>query len=127
MLKIGNLLPHNPFRGDFFGDSNSITIDNFFSSPNSGLFGYLLEGKIHQLHIKGIAKGTERFGGIIGRANYSTILFCDNFASVGGTGQIGGIVGLSSGMSEISYCSNYGSVTGSSHFVGGIIGRDSNA
>ena len=67
-------------------------------------------------------EGKEETGGIAGRAN-GNISNCENHAIVNGSYYVGGIVGIcfDSGNS-ITSCANYGEITGTEHFVGGIIG-----
>lgn len=67
-------------------------------------------------------EGKEETGGIAGRAN-GNISNCENHAIVNGLHSVGGIVGIcfDSGNS-ITSCANYGEITGTEHFVGGIIG-----
>mgnify|MGYP000187502477 CR=1 FL=1 len=67
-------------------------------------------------------EGKYETGGIAGRAN-GNISNCENHAIVKGLHSVGGIVGIcfDSGNS-ITSCANYGEITGTDQFVGGIIG-----
>lgn len=63
-----------------------------------------------------------RTGGIVGysRGNISN---CENYATVNGNEEVGGICGrFDSSKDAITSCANYGSVVGTDDYVGGIIG-----
>ena len=68
-------------------------------------------------------EGKEDVGGIAGRAS-GDIGNCENHAMVNGANSVGGIVGdyRESGKSIIS-CANYGVLTGTGNYVGGIAGN----
>lgn len=63
-------------------------------------------------------------GGVVGYGSGVTIISCTNYASVTGTGYLGGVVGSASSSAGCGYSNlvNYGDVTGSSTYVGGIQG-----
>ena len=67
-------------------------------------------------------EGKEETGGIAGRAN-GNISNCENHAIVNGSYYVGGIVGICfDSENSITSCANYGAITGTDQFVGGIIG-----
>ena len=67
-------------------------------------------------------EGKYETGGIAGRAN-GNISNCENHAIVNGLHSVGGIVGICfDSENSITSCANYGAITGTDQFVGGIIG-----
>ena len=67
-------------------------------------------------------EGQYETGGIAGRAN-GNISNCENHAIVKGLHSVGGIVGICfDSENSITSCANYGEITGTEDFVGGIIG-----
>ena len=67
-------------------------------------------------------EGQYETGGIAGRAN-GNISNCENHAIVNGLHSVGGIVGICfDSENSITSCANYGAITGTDQFVGGIIG-----
>ena len=67
-------------------------------------------------------EGKYETGGIAGRAN-GNISNCENHAIVKGLHSVGGIVGICfDSENSITSCANYGEITGTEDFVGGIIG-----
>ena len=67
-------------------------------------------------------EGKYETGGIAGRAN-GNISNCENHAIVKGLHSVGGIVGICfDSENSITSCANYGAITGTDQFVGGIIG-----
>ncbi|MBR0326792.1 MAG: hypothetical protein IIX09_03220 [Clostridia bacterium] len=56
-------------------------------------------------------------------ANISKCVNYGNVTSKTGNGYIGGVVGRISGAGTISECANFGTVTGSSAIVGGVLGQ----
>lgn len=89
-----------------------------------GIVGYnfgTVEGCQNSAKVTGVSK----VGGIVGYNNRDNdtqafVSDCTNTEAVSGTTEVGGIAGYSYG--NISGCSNSGSVTGSSNYVGGIAG-----
>ena len=118
----------------FFGDAadcriKNITFDNAKVKGNDNCSTGILAGSAGSCVIENIkttgncsVEGNYETGGIAGRAN-GNISNCENHAIVNGYYYVGGIVGISfdSGNS-ITSCANYGEITGTEHFVGGIIG-----
>ena len=107
----------------------NITFDNAKVKGNDNRSTGILAGYAGSCVIENIkttgncsVEGKEETGGIAGRAN-GNISNCENHAIVNGLHSVGGIVGIcfDSGNS-ITSCANYGEITGTEHFVGGIIG-----
>ena len=68
-------------------------------------------------------EGNRYVGGIAGDAGDNNIGNCENHAMVKGKDFVGGIVGdYTQSDKSITSCANYGDVTGSGEFVGGIAG-----
>ena len=107
----------------------NITFDNAKVKGNENCSTGILAGYAGSCVIENIkttencsVEGKEETGGIAGRAN-GNISNCENHAIVNGSYYVGGIVGncFDSGNS-ITSCANYGEITGTEDFVGGIIG-----
>ena len=107
----------------------NITFDNAKVKGNDNCSTGILAGYAGSCVIENIkttgncsVEGKYETGGIAGRAN-GNISNCENHAIVKGLHSVGGIVGIcfDSGNS-ITSCANYGEITGTEHFVGGIIG-----
>lgn len=122
-----------PFNGHF--DGNGHTITNLkITRPdknNVGFFGYVLDGSVEKLTVKGNVIGNANVGGIAGYS-LAGITNCTSFVDVIGGYCVGGIIGNSSedliNNSLKCYgfalsCHNYGNVEGTDN-VGGIIGYD---
>ena len=107
----------------------NITFDNARVKGNDNSSTGILAGYAGSCVIENIkttgncsVEGNYDTGGIAGRAN-GNISNCENHAIVKGLHSVGGIVGIcfDSGNS-ITSCANYGEITGTEDFVGGIIG-----
>ena len=107
----------------------NITFDNAKVKGNENCSTGILAGYAGSCVIENIkttencsVEGQYETGGIAGRAN-GNISNCENHAIVKGLHSVGGIVGIcfDSGNS-ITSCANYGAITGTDQFVGGIIG-----
>ena len=107
----------------------NITFDNAKVKGNDNCSTGILAGYAGSCVIENIkttencsVEGQYETGGIAGRAN-GNISNCENHAIVNGLHSVGGIVGIcfDSGNS-ITSCANYGAITGTEDFVGGIIG-----
>ena len=107
----------------------NITFDNAKVKGNENCSTGILAGYAGSCVIENIkttgncsVEGQYETGGIAGRAN-GNISNCENHAIVNGSYYVGGIVGncFDSGNS-ITSCANYGEITGTEDFVGGIIG-----
>ncbi|MBP3413559.1 MAG: hypothetical protein J6K89_09905, partial [Oscillospiraceae bacterium] len=113
------------FAGTFEGDGHviknlSVSAGNYYV----GFFGDLNGATVRNLGIdSGMVMGESKVAGLAGviRSNV-TITNCYNKASVCGKSSVGGMVGMSSGASNvIDSCYNAGSVGGNSS-AGGILG-----
>ena len=107
----------------------NITFDNAKVKGNDNCSTGILAGYARSCVIENIkttencsVEGQYETGGIAGGAN-GNISNCENHAIVNGSYYVGGIVGncFDSGNS-ITSCANYGAITGTDQFVGGIIG-----
>ena len=118
----------------FFGDAadcriKNITFDNAKVKGNDNCSTGILAGYAGSCVIENIkttencsVEGKEETGGIAGRAN-GNISNCENHAIVNGSYYVGGIVGICfDSENSITSCANYGAITGTDQFVGGIIG-----
>ena len=73
--------------------------------------------------IDSFVQGSSNVGGVVGRADVSTITNCYNTGTVEGIANfVGGVVGDVANSSTITNCYNTGSVSGASDAVGGVAG-----
>ena len=118
----------------FFGHAadcriKNITFDNAKVKGNDNCSTGILAGCAGSCVIENIkttgncsVEGKYETGGIAGRAN-GNISNCENHAIVKGLHSVGGIVGICfDSENSITSCANYGEITGTEDFVGGIIG-----
>ena len=107
----------------------NITFDNAKVKGNDNSSTGILAGYAGSCVIENIkttgncsVEGKYETGGIAGRAN-GNISNCENHAIVKGLHSVGGIVGICfDSENSITSCANYGEITGTDQFVGGIIG-----
>ena len=107
----------------------NITFDNAKVKGNDNCSTGILAGCAGSCVIENIkttgncsVEGKYETGGIAGRAN-GNISNCENHAIVKGSYYVGGIVGICfDSENSITSCANYGEITGTEDFVGGIIG-----
>ena len=107
----------------------NITFDNAKVKGNDNCSTGILAGCAGSCVIENIkttgncsVEGNYDTGGIAGRAN-GNISNCENHAIVKGLHSVGGIVGICfDSENSITSCANYGEITGTEDFVGGIIG-----
>ena len=107
----------------------NITFDNAKVKGNDNCSTGILAGYVRSCVIENIkttencsVEGQYETGGIAGGAN-GNISNCENHAIVNGSYYVGGIVGnCFDSENSITSCANYGEITGTEHFVGGIIG-----
>ena len=107
----------------------NITFDNAKVKGNDNSSTGILAGCAGSCVIENIkttgncsVEGKYETGGIAGRAN-GNISNCENHAIVKGLHSVGGIVGICfDSENSITSCANYGEITGTEDFVGGIIG-----
>ena len=107
----------------------NITFDNAKVKGNDNCSTGILAGYVRSCVIENIkttencsVEGQYETGGIAGGAN-GNISNCENHAIVNGSYYVGGIVGICfDSENSITSCANYGAITGTDQFVGGIIG-----
>ena len=107
----------------------NITFDNAKVKGNDNCSTGILAGCAGSCVIENIkttencsVEGQYETGGIAGGAN-GNISNCENHAIVKGLHSVGGIVGICfDSENSITSCANYGEITGTEDFVGGIIG-----
>ena len=107
----------------------NITFDNAKVKGNDNCSTGILAGYVRSCVIENIkttencsVEGQYETGGIAGGAN-GNISNCENHAIVKGLHSVGGIVGICfDSENSITSCANYGEITGTEDFVGGIIG-----
>ena len=107
----------------------NITFDNAKVKGNDKSSTGILAGYARSCVIENIkttencsVEGQSETGGIAGGAN-GNISNCENHAIVNGLHSVGGIVGICfDSENSITSCANYGEITGTEDFVGGIIG-----
>ncbi len=124
-VPIGN--DRNHFCGTFDGNEHVIynLRINDSGNPNQGLFGYIGESDassfISNLVLSNVMIiGSYGVGGIAGYSyGYCRITNCDVYGKIGGSSEVGGIIGFSVG--DILRCNNFAQVTGQ-RTVGGIAG-----
>lgn len=118
---------NRPFKGFFNGNGktiSNITINNL-SNNYIGVFGYVsAPGSIEKLNVSNSTfTGNQYVGGIVGYNNGGQIKYCYNSTvAVSGDNSVGGIAGYSS--AYITQSSHSGSVSGSGHKIGGIVGEN---
>ena len=130
-----------PFKGIFNGNNHTIYNLNMYRHESvGGIFGYIENAVISDLHVKGNISAIEYVGGIAGNAIASTISRCSFEGTVEArvihmertNGRyVGGIVGNMSNLSLVEHCSVNGTVQslGSLHsaaihsYLGGIAGN----
>jgi hypothetical protein len=131
----------SPFTGTF--DGKDFTISNLqITVPGgaeySGLFGYVYQGELSNIHITSLLVGVNGnwyVGGVCGYNEGGTITNCSNNAKITGTGTaatlnmaIGGVCGLNDG-GKIVNCSNTAEVNligGTINSIGGVCGYNYN-
>ena len=111
------------------GSIKNITFDNAKVKSTGDYCTGILVGKAGSCieNIKTLAncsvEGEDYVGGIAGEVKGNNIGNCENHAMVKGARIVGGIIGYYEGSdNSITSCANYGVVTGSGYFVGGIAG-----
>ena len=120
------------YTGTF--DGNGKTISGLYINSSSdnyqGLFGYLSTdgdntGTVKDLTVSGNVSGYWYVGGVVGYNNGGTVTGCifSGSGEVSGSEDVGGVVGRNDG--SVINCYNTGSVTGvtgSTDYVGGVVG-----
>lgn len=119
------------FCGRFDGNGYEIRgVDISISEGrNVAFFGFLLDGVIENLALRGTVCSTAAEGqvsGFVGGTNGGVIRNCKNYIDVSGTRYVGGFVGFYAVAAdktlEVTECCNYGNITGTGNAIGGILG-----
>ncbi|MCH5148379.1 MAG: hypothetical protein J1G05_03320 [Clostridiales bacterium] len=115
------------FTGTFDGADHTISGLYIDSTEGwQGLFGYVENGTIKNLTVKGTVSGKGYVGGIVGYFDVGTIEMCSFEGAVkGGSSSqpIGGIAGYNRS-GTITKCSNRGEVSCWNEYAGGIVGQN---
>ena len=113
-----------PFRGNFNGNSKTITVNASLSGVDYvGLFGYMDAGSISNLTVTGTVTGRHYVGGVVGCAQeVSFIGTITSRVTVTGNNYVGGIVGYIKGGTVGTVTKESGAVSGAL-YVGGIFGE----
>ena len=93
------------------------------SGKNLGLFGYVENGAVESLTVKGSVYGSGNVAGIVGYLSEGNVINCGNNADVTGSSAVAGVVGYVGGASSVSGCYNSGSITGTTGYIGGVTGQ----
>ena len=120
---IGN--ETNRFKGTFNGENHVVSglFISDSSGKNLGLFGYVENGAVESLTVKGSVYGSGNVAGIVGYLSEGNVINCGNNADVTGSSAVAGVVGYVGGASSVSGCYNSGSVTGTTGYIGGVTGQ----
>ena len=119
------------YTGTFDGNDHTITLTTKFSSGSYALFYQVSGATIRNLTVDGSVTSSKStssgIAGIVGSVytNGVTIENCVNKADITGVDYVGGIVGkimTVKGAVNITNCRNEGTITGTSTYVGGIVG-----
>ncbi len=102
-------------HGDISGNTNVGGIAGALSD-----IGYVIENCKNYGNIS----GNDIVGGIAGKCYGVGFTNCSNYGDISGTYYAGGIVAFGADLS-ISNCKNYGAVSSDSHYIGGILGVNS--
>ena len=111
-----------PFSGTFDGNYHVVSGLYVNSDSNAGFFGYVKNGNIKNLVVRGNVTGKENVGGIVGNVGGGDIVNCGNEADVSGGRFIGGVAGYVSGTASVDGCYNTASVNASTGYIGGVVG-----
>lgn len=104
------------FKGIYNGNNKNISnLTVSIEHNKSGLFAYIVEGKVQRLGIESGNIQGPTAGAIVAYARKTTIEHCYNKASLLGTADVGGIIGDGGLNCTISYCYNAGNITGTDY------------
>lgn len=110
-----------PFKGHF--DGNGKTISNLYISNKAdyqALFGCINSAEVKGVTVEGSVKGRIQVAGIVAYSTKGTIYNCTNKATIVAetvsTSEyfhcVGGIVGITENSTDVNYCTNSGTVSG---------------
>lgn len=114
----------NAFTGKLDGQGYQIqNIKINAAGDYQGLFGYVGRvGVVENVVLTGEITGGKYVGGIAGMTGIGAkVLHCENRASLKGDSYVGGVVGRLNTSGSISECINYGTVSGGGS-TGGVVG-----
>ncbi|HRP02823.1 MAG TPA: GLUG motif-containing protein, partial [Candidatus Kapabacteria bacterium] len=115
------------FTGNYNGQN--YTISNLYIKRESadyiGLFGYSAGTITHLGILNSFIKGRYYVGGVVGQNNNS-ISYCFNYGIISGSLGVGGITGYNY-WSNISNSFSRGSVSGNGNSIGGLVGLNNSA
>ncbi|MFI3228226.1 MAG: S-layer homology domain-containing protein [Clostridia bacterium] len=128
---IGSNGNSTAFKGTFNGNGHTVSgVYINISSGYQGLFGNVSDATIKNITVSGSISGGQYVGGIVGRADSSTIFNATNLATVvstyndTGNAMVGGIVGRLMISGTVINCANFGDVTATDgKYVGGVVGE----
>ena len=117
------------FGSAYNGSIKNITFDNAKVKSTGEYYTGILAGGVNSYIIENIktldnctVEGNLNIGGIAGVAS-GIISNCENHAEVKGKASLGGILGMYfDPENSITSCANYGAVTGTGSYVGGMVG-----
>ncbi len=99
---------------------------NITGSQNVGaIIGYLKYGIANTNYSTGYISGTDNVGGVIGYIENAVVTNSYSDCAVNGVNYVGGLIGYSKGTTNahlVSYSYSTGSVSGTSSYVGGLVG-----
>ena len=118
------------FTGKFYGFGHEVMNLVDTNNPNNsykGLFGYTDGAVLDGVTVSGTAKGNSGYyyvGGLVGRADATSIANCHATATVEGGRYVGGLVGGVNNGTSILGCSAAGTVKATSNYAyaGGLAG-----
>lgn len=136
--KVGNWIPigkspETPFLGNFQGNRHRVT-NLYINTPDAdyvGLFGYcgtddleVVDSRyIQNLEVFGTVVGHNHVGTLAGLLSGFSVYNCQSGGTVTSSGKYcGGLIGTAYLLQNISRCTNYAIINGTS-VVGGIVGQ----
>ncbi len=119
--------PISSFGGRLYGDGHIIK-GLRINRPNAdsvGLFGFVNGGLIEKLGIENCSiTGGLDLGGLTGVSNAGNISNCFVSGTINGSGDIGGLCGLTSRNTNIINCHTSVSINGTGSYIGGLVGQN---
>lgn len=112
------------FTGSYDGGGftvSGLTIDRA-DEDAVGLFGYVVEGALTNVHFEGSVSGNLNVGGLVGHLIAASVSGSSATVTIQGGGSVGGLVGRAEVDATITGSSSSGSVQGNADNVGGLVG-----
>ncbi len=124
-LGIGTIT--SPFNGTFDGQGHTVSNANINqpSQDDTGFFGALIgsSADVERLSLANVSMtGEDQTGGLIGYAQYATILNCATSGTVSGRSNVGGLIGFATSITIVSTSGSTATVTALASAAGGLIG-----